>query len=136
MSWQCVARINFCKAIKVNNTSYPTSLQKCLYEHPNARGPQTLSEFWRNVLKAIRKLDWKIIVNRIDSIWGRRITYAISYLGKTISNSQTQKPISTVLTPEFLYLSQIIFLLITKKSGQLVITHFFIRIFHQIFGQY
>ena len=45
LSWQCAARINFCKAIKVNNTSYPTSLQKYLYEHPNARGPQTLSVF-------------------------------------------------------------------------------------------
>ena len=67
LSWQCAARINFCKAIKVNNTSYPTSLKKYLYRHPNARGPQTLSEFWQNVLESYLKIEWKIIVNRIDS---------------------------------------------------------------------
>ena len=53
--WQNAARVNFCKALGVNNTSYPTSLQKHFYEHPNARGPQSLPGFWRNDLKVIRK---------------------------------------------------------------------------------
>ena len=101
LSWQNAARVNFCKALGVNNTSYPTSLQKYFYEHPNARGPQSLPEFWRNVLKVIRKLDWKIIINRIDSSWGRRITYAISHLGSNITNAKTKKPILPVITPEF-----------------------------------
>ena len=67
LSWQNAARVNFCKALGVNNTSYPTSLQKYFYEHPNAQGPQSLPEFWHNIIKVIRKLDWKLIINRIDS---------------------------------------------------------------------
>ena len=90
LSWQNAARVNFCKALGVDNTSYLTSLQKYFYEHPNARGPQSLPEFWRNVLKVIRKLDCKIIINRIDSSQGRRITYTISHLGSNITNAKTK----------------------------------------------
>lgn len=55
LSWESAARIQWTKALHIQNLSTHTALFSFLHSHPNPHGPHSMTSFWRQVISAYCK---------------------------------------------------------------------------------
>lgn len=67
LSWETAARIQWTKALNINNPSTHTALFSYFQTHPVLHGPHNMTGFWRQVTSAYREAKFSISVATISN---------------------------------------------------------------------